>query len=55
MFLLEQFRTTQAGSLHEQWLALVQDDSEQEYCRKFIELSAQYDFNFNNDFNYNTV
>ena len=40
MFLLEQFRTTQAGSLHEQWLALVQDDSEQEYCRKFIELST---------------
>lgn len=40
MLLLKQFRTTQAGTLHEQWLALVQDGSVQDYRRRFIELSA---------------
>lgn len=43
ILLLKQFRATQAGSLHEQWLALVQEGSVQEYRRKFIELSAPLD------------
>ncbi|KAF8398742.1 hypothetical protein HHK36_014600 [Tetracentron sinense] len=40
ILLLKQFRSTQDGSLHEQWLALVQEGSVREYQRKFIELSA---------------
>ena len=40
MLLLKQFRTNQTGSLHEQWLALVQDGNVREYRRRFIELSA---------------
>ncbi|KAF8393178.1 hypothetical protein HHK36_021419 [Tetracentron sinense] len=40
ILLLKQFRSTQAGSLHEQWLALVQEGSVREYRQKFIELSA---------------
>ena len=38
--LLRQFRTTNAGSLHEQWLALEQTASVAEYRRSFIELIA---------------
>ena len=40
MLLLKQFRTSQAGLLHERWFALVQDGNTQEYRQKFIELSA---------------
>ncbi|KAL5542906.1 hypothetical protein UlMin_010616 [Ulmus minor] len=40
VLLLKQFRVTQAGSLHEQWLALTQDSRVREYRWKFIELSA---------------
>ena len=40
ILLLKQFSSTQADSLHEQWLALVQEGSVQEYRWKFIVLSA---------------
>ncbi|KAL5578650.1 hypothetical protein UlMin_011092 [Ulmus minor] len=40
VLILKQFRAIQAGSLHEQWLALTQDHSMRDYRRKFIELSA---------------
>ncbi|KAJ9542106.1 hypothetical protein OSB04_028612 [Centaurea solstitialis] len=38
--LLRQFRSTQSGSLHEQWLALTQEGTVLDYQRSFIELSA---------------
>ncbi|KAL9444267.1 hypothetical protein AB3S75_017449 [Citrus x aurantiifolia] len=40
VLILKQFRVIQAGSLHEQWLALTQSSSVREYRQKFIELSA---------------
>ena len=41
--LLRQFRSTQTGTLHEQWIALKQDGSVREFRRKFIELAAPLD------------
>lgn len=38
--LLRQFRSTSAGSLHEQWLAVEQTSTVTEYKRRFIELIA---------------
>lgn len=40
MMLLRQFRPTNAGSLHEQWLAVAQVGTVIDYQRRFIELAA---------------
>ena len=43
LLILKQFRSTQEGSLHEQFLALQQEGSVKEYRRRFIELLAPLD------------
>ncbi|TXG60604.1 hypothetical protein EZV62_015177 [Acer yangbiense] len=43
LLILKQFRSTQEGSLHEQFLALRQQGTVKEYWRKFIEFLAPLD------------
>ena len=43
LLILKKFRSSRARSLHEQFLAIHQEDSIEDYNRKFIELLAPLD------------
>lgn len=42
--MLKKFRSSQKGSLYEQWVALEQESDVREYCWKLIEFSAPLDY-----------